>query len=745
MEGESVSLKRSLYLVLLIAVIVILSGFAYLVFQDNPPTVEISAIGIINVDGPILSTEFTQSIVTAIDNAIRNSSIKGVVVKIDSPGGFANLIEEIYLDILELKVKKPVASSLVTALSGGYYIAVGTDYIITAPSALVGNVGVIGTSPSSHIPSESSVETGPYKITGFSRLMFPLNISNTLENFAGAVESGRGDRLRISGEKLRTGAIYMGSEGISAGLVDEVGALQKAIEYVAMEAGLESYTIVNLISQNDGDNGLLTQSDSYLPWRELSIPYLNELYPPPAMYYLYLPAPAFQSDNQSIVSTEFETDEDQETKKGRVVIDLSHGNQVPSGAFHLLSAELSMRGVYTAYEGTWDGVEESLGSAACLIIAAPRDTYSAEEFKVIDDFVKKGRLLLFFYDPAIELNNNGGSLRAINSISNRYGLTFGQGYLYNLNEKYGLYRNIYVRSFDDTNITRDIDSIILFTSTYLHSTDSDAAWTSKETYNSASEQQDQYPPISVLSKGNGTTAAFGDITFMMEPYVYLEDNYQVIMNLVSEIIDIRVPVEVEPEPTEPPRNVSEPDLPVGTVKIFNEVVEGEENDMIWTYVTETEIRAERPERTTIYTLDEEGRLIKWKSNDVEQVYDDPLPDLPYPLIENEGWVYKVGYNFTYVNVTWRGLLESRGTVVGFEYVEAGDGTEYWCAKIVIMEDDELDRIDNILVVEASELLWISEEVGTVKVESELDYYIDDILVLEETRSLLLRSIVKGES
>jgi protease-4 len=741
LERDSTGLERRLFIVLIVAIIVIISGFAYLYLDGSAP-VEKSFIGVINVDGPILTVEGTQTIVDAIGSAIENTSIKGVVIKIDSPGGFAHLVEEIYLDVLELKEKKPVASSLVTALSGGYYIAAGTEYIIAAPSAMVGNVGVIGTAPSRLSPSERSVETGPYKVTGFSRLMFPLNISNTLENFAGAVEEGRGDRLMISGARLRTGAIFMGSEGISAGLVDEIGALQKAVEHVASEAGIESYTIVDLLSEGETEDGLATQGEEALPWRELTIPYLNELYPPPAMYYLYLPAQAYQFGNESVVATEAATDGELETKKGRVVVDLSHGNQVPSGAFHLLSAELSMRGVYTAYESTWDSVEESLAAAGCLIIAAPTETYTADEFQVIDDFVKQGRLLLFFYDPATEFNDAQDPLRPINSIANRYGLTFGQGYLYNLEEMYGLYRNIYVRSFDDSNFTKDIEALVLLTATYLHSTDSDAAWTREDTYSSSSEQQGRYAPISVLAKGNGTTAAFGDITFMMEPYVYLEDNYQVIMNLVTEITEIRVPVIEEPE--EPPQNVTEPDLPVGTVKIFDEVVDGEESEMVWSVISETEIRAERPDRTTTYTLDDEGRLVSWASDDVEQVYDDPLPDLPYPLVEDEGWAYRVGYNVTIGNVTWRGQLESRGTVVGFEYVEAGDETQYWCAKMVIMETDELDRLDDILVVESSEILWLSQEAGTVKVEADVDYYLDDFLVLEESRSLLLRSMVLGE-
>ncbi len=92
MEGESTGLERRLFIVLFVAIIVIVSGFAYLFLEGNAP-VEESFIGVISVDGPILTVEGTRAIVGAISRAIGNASIKGVVIKIDSPGGFAHLVE----------------------------------------------------------------------------------------------------------------------------------------------------------------------------------------------------------------------------------------------------------------------------------------------------------------------------------------------------------------------------------------------------------------------------------------------------------------------------------------------------------------------------------------------------------------------------------------------------------------------------------------------------------------------------
>ena len=98
MEAESTSLEKRLFLVLFAAIIVIILGFAFL-YMDGSAPVERSFIGVINVDGPILTVEGTQAIVGAVSRAIGNDSIKGVVIKVDSPGGFAHLVEEIYYDV----------------------------------------------------------------------------------------------------------------------------------------------------------------------------------------------------------------------------------------------------------------------------------------------------------------------------------------------------------------------------------------------------------------------------------------------------------------------------------------------------------------------------------------------------------------------------------------------------------------------------------------------------------------------
>jgi len=731
-----------LVIVLALVCILFVSGFSYLYFS-RLTVFERNLIGVIRVDGTITSTEGTGRITAAISQAMHNSSVKAVVLSIDSPGGFAHLVEQVYLDALALGERKPVVASVVTALSGGYYIAVAADYIYVHPTSMVGNVGVIGVAPDNLLPSEKNLESGPYKASGFSRLLFPFNLSHALDSFVGAVEEGRGDRLKLSPVELRRGMIYMGSEAINAGLVDEIGSLQRAVQHAAEEAGLVAYTVTEIrpgAGTTGGASSLSNQTS--VPWREMTLATLNYLNPPPALYYIYLPPNAYQYGQEVVISTAGgNASAPRATGKGQAVVDLSHGNKVSTAVFNLLSAELAMRGVYTGYGTSWNDVEAALKSAACLIVAAPTQPYSNDELKAIEGFVGKGRMLLLFFDPSSEFVDASTMLGPMNSLANKYGLAFGLGYLYSEGEYYGLYRNIYVRAFANTSITRELDTIVLFTATYLYHTDSDAAWTSDDAYSSVAERRGRYTPISVISKGNSTVAAFGDITFLVEPYAYVEDNYRLVMNIVSAIADVEVPIVEEEEKA---YNITKPNLPVGTVKLFRERVDGDENDLRWIRTKDNETRVERPDRVTVYHEDENGNTVSWESDGMVQVYDSPLSDLPYPLHEGKGWAYRVGYNLTYNANTFRGVLEGSGKVIGFEDVEAGKNERFFCAKLLLREKDELQRSGQNLTVVSSEYIWVSQEAGLVKDEADVAYYVDGQLAFEEERSLILVTIDKGQ-
>lgn len=744
MDQSPSSFGRRLALVVVLACILLFSGLGYLYFRGRGAAAG-NLVGVIHVDGDVTSSETAGFVTAAINDAISNMSIKAVVVRIDSPGGFAHLIEQIYLDLLELKQRKPVVASAVTALSGGYYIAVAADYIYAHPSSMIGNVGVIGVGPENLLPSEVALETGPYKATGFSKLLFPFNLTHALDSFAGAVETGRGARIRLSSLELRRGMIYIGNEAVRAGLVDEIGSLQRAAEHAAAEAGIRAYRVVDILPGAE----IASVSTSYpngtgLAWRDMTVATLNRINPPPAIYYLYLPLDAFQTQEAVITTEQGSAPPPQAVGKGQMIVDLSHGNKVSPWIFNLLAAELAMRGVYVGYGETWEDVEKALNSSACLVVAAPTERYSKDEYRAIERFVNKGRILLMLFDPSAEFIDEQALLGPVNSLANRYGLTFGKGYLYNEGDNYGLYRNIYVRSFRNSSLTKELEAVVLFTATFVHSTDSDAAWTPRDTYSSVAERRGRYAPISVIEKGNGTIAAIGDITFLMEPWAYVEDNRKLMMNIVSAVSEIEVPIVEEPEEEEPELNVTEPDLPIGTAKLFDETVDGEEREVWWVRTGENEARVDREGTITIYSYDEEGNLVGWRTPEMEQTYDPPLPGLPYPLVEGKAWAYAVTYNLIIGEEQFNGTIEGNGKVIGFEELEIAMGKRYLCAKVSMSERDELPRPEDTLTTVSTELLWVSHDGGLIRAETDISYYVDDQLAFEESRVLMLKSINIGE-
>ena len=242
----------------------------------------------------------------------------------------------------------------------------------------------------------------------------------------------------------------------------------------------------------------------------------------------------------------------------------------------------------------------------------------------------------------------------------------------------------------------------------------------------------------MITKGNGTVCAFGDITFLMEPWSYVEDNYRLVMNIVSTITEIDVPIIEEPE--EPDHKITKPEIPVGTVKRYTESVNGDEREVRWLKTGEREVQIQRENRTTIYTLDENDGVLSWVQGNMSMVYDEPVPDLPYPLIQSKAWAYRIGYKLTMEGVEGPGYVMSSGRVVDFEEIETASGDRYFCAKIYITESEEFSRPEGDMTISSVEYIWMSQEIGFIKGSTELKYYVDGELAMEESKDTLLISV-----
>ena len=207
----------------------------------------IPKVGIITIDTPFLSENVKYDIISMLRYAGDEPSIKAVVINMDSPGGEVSKIEEIYLEVLKLKAKKPVVVSVdSSALSGGYYVASAANFIYVKPSSEIGNIGVISSLPEAWKPDSEQITTGPFKISGKSRKSYAAQVEVVKKGFLMAVVSQRGDKLTIDSERLSTAEIFLGTEGVKYGLADAVGTGSDAVMKSADIAGIANYDTLNI-------------------------------------------------------------------------------------------------------------------------------------------------------------------------------------------------------------------------------------------------------------------------------------------------------------------------------------------------------------------------------------------------------------------------------------------------------------------------------------------------------------------
>ncbi len=212
------------------------------------PVIPRPNIAIITISGVIIDQAYTDDILDMLNYARDNSSIKAVVLRIDSPGGLAVTTEQIYLDVLRLRAQKPVVVSVGTiAASGGYHIAVASNFIYAEPTSVVGSIGAWVSLPRPEELDEDIGTTGPFKATGGSRRKVIGWLEMKRQEFVEVVMSQRGDRLKMSEEELSRAEVYLGVEGLRAGLIDDIGTRTAAIEKAASLAGIRNYGVVELL------------------------------------------------------------------------------------------------------------------------------------------------------------------------------------------------------------------------------------------------------------------------------------------------------------------------------------------------------------------------------------------------------------------------------------------------------------------------------------------------------------------
>lgn len=191
----------------------------------------------------------------ALDKAAEDNSVKGVLLRINSPGGTVAMSQELNAAVQRVSKKKPIVASLgdMTA-SGGYYTACGADKIITNPGTLSGSIGVIISTMNFRglMQDKLGVKAVTIKSGKFKDILSPYRdptpedlalmqklINDSYQDFLNTVIQGRTKYVTDPNKKaamiehlkaVADGRVVHGREAVVVGLADEIGDMKYAYE-----------------------------------------------------------------------------------------------------------------------------------------------------------------------------------------------------------------------------------------------------------------------------------------------------------------------------------------------------------------------------------------------------------------------------------------------------------------------------------------------------------------------------------
>jgi protease-4 len=207
-------------------------------------------IAVVELEGEIISTE---GLVRQLKKHRESRSIKGIVVRVNSPGGGVVPSQELYEEVKKTRDSgKPVVVSMGSlAASGGYYVSCGGSRIVANPGTLTGSIGVIseflqlqdalgklGVGVKT-IKSGTLKDAGSpvRKMTEEDRRYFQELMDDVHQQFIRVVETAR----KLPHEKvvaLADGRVYTGVRALELGLVDTLGTYEDAIRIAAQLSGI---------------------------------------------------------------------------------------------------------------------------------------------------------------------------------------------------------------------------------------------------------------------------------------------------------------------------------------------------------------------------------------------------------------------------------------------------------------------------------------------------------------------------
>lgn len=184
------------------------------------------------------------SLVPHLRAAVKDKNVKAIVLRIDSPGGSALASDSMWRELVRAReAGKPLVASMASvAASGGYYIAAPADKIVALPSTVTGSIGVFGMRP---VLAEAKKKIGMHTDGIYTGSEPPMGVNRkasraqkkkideeidfTYDTFLKRVADGRNMSIDDVFE-VAQGRVWTGADAVEAGLVDELGGLNRALE-----------------------------------------------------------------------------------------------------------------------------------------------------------------------------------------------------------------------------------------------------------------------------------------------------------------------------------------------------------------------------------------------------------------------------------------------------------------------------------------------------------------------------------
>jgi protease-4 len=239
-------LKRRLIRWRILALLAILLALGALFWSGDDLKKRFDHVARIHIDGLITGDEATLKL---LDDLAKSNRAKGVIIRIDSPGGTTAGSEAIYEKIRIIARDKPVVAVMDTvAASGGYITAIAADYIVARGNTITGSIGVIFSFPEisklldtlgirmEEIKSgELKAEPTPYKpMSDRVRQVSNEMVQESFAWFTGLVV----ERRKLSAERVKVladGRVYTGRQAVSEKLIDALGGEEVALEWLRVQ------------------------------------------------------------------------------------------------------------------------------------------------------------------------------------------------------------------------------------------------------------------------------------------------------------------------------------------------------------------------------------------------------------------------------------------------------------------------------------------------------------------------------